>query len=260
MKSTVFTQTLKEQRRGLIGWSIGLGLVPMMYLPSFSSMKEQGSLSNIKQNDVYTAMGMSDFGSAAGYLQSTIFALMGLLLMVIFAVTMAGRTASQEDSGTLDLLLAQPISRTSLLAQRFAALAVQVAVVTTVLAVGVLAGANAGGMDVPAGNILAAVTGLGLLGLAVGALTLLVGAVTGKRAQTLGFAALLVVGGYLANSLGAFIDGAKWMQNLSPFHYAIGDSTLVNGWNAGNLGILAALAAVAIGVALTVFNRRDLAV
>ncbi|MBL1079882.1 ABC transporter permease subunit [Nocardia sp. 2] len=259
MNSSIFTQTLKEQRRGLIGWSVGLAVVPLMYLPSYQSLKEQGSL-NIKQNDMYTAMGMSDFGSAAGYLHSTIFAMMGLLLMVIFAVTMGGRTAAQEDSGTLDLLLAQPISRSALLWQRFAALAVQIGIVTTVLGLSVIAGARAGKIEVPAGNIVAATAGLGLLGLAVGALTLLVGAVTGKRALTLGFAALLVVGGYLANSLGALIDGATWLRKLSPFHYAIGDSPLMNGWNAGNLAVLAVLAAAAAGLALTVFNRRELAV
>ncbi|NEW37205.1 hypothetical protein GV791_32320, partial [Nocardia cyriacigeorgica] len=49
MKRTVFTQTLKEQRRGLIGWSAGLAVVPMLYLPSYESLKEQGSL-DIEQN------------------------------------------------------------------------------------------------------------------------------------------------------------------------------------------------------------------
>ncbi|WP_330179589.1 ABC transporter permease subunit [Nocardia sp. NBC_01503] len=259
MPRTVFTQTLKEQRRALIGWSIGLAIVPMMYLPSYQSLKEQGSL-NIQQNDIYKAMGIGDFASAAGYLHATIFALIGLILMVIFAVTMGTRTAAQEDSGALDLLLAQPISRGSMLRQRFAALAAQIGIVTAVLGASVLAGAAAGKMEIPAGNIAAAVAGLGLLTLAVGALTLLVGAVTGRRAQTLGLAALLVIAGYLANSLGGIIDGATWLQKLSPFHYAIGDSPLTNGWNAGNLAILAALATGAIMLALTVFDRRDLAV
>lgn len=259
MTSSVYTQTLKEQKRALIGWTIGMAIVPLMYLPSYQSLKDQGSL-NIKQSSLYDAMGMGDFASAAGYLHSTIFALMGLLLIVIFAVTMGSRSATQEESGTLDLILAQPISRASLIRQRFAALATQIAIVTSVLGLSVLAGASAGKMDIPAGNILAAVTGLGLLGLAVAALTQLVGAVTGRRAQTLGFAALLVLGGYLANSLAGIVEGASWLKNLSPFYYAVGDSPLVNGWNAGHLAVLGVLAAVAVGLSLTVFDRRDLAV
>lgn len=259
MTTSVYTQTLKEQKRGLIGWTVGMAVVPLMYLPSYQSLKEQGSL-NIKQSSLYDAMGMGDFGTAAGYLHSTIFAMMGLLLIVIFAVTMGTRSATQEESGTLDLLLAQPISRASLIRQRFAALATQIAIVTAALGLSVLAGAKAGKMDIPAGNILAAVLGLGLLGLAVAALTQLVGAVTGRRAQTLGFAALLVLAGYLANSLGGIVDGASWLKNLSPFYYAVGDSPLVNGWNIGHLAILAVLAAAAVALSLTVFERRDLAV
>ncbi|WP_159849810.1 ABC transporter permease subunit [Nocardia sp. CY41] len=259
MTRSVYTQALKEQKRALIGWSIGMAVVPLIYLPSYRSLAEQGSL-NIEQSSIYDAMGMSDFATAAGYLHSTIFALMGLLLTVIFAVTMGARSASQEESGTLDVLLAQPISRTSLIGQRFAALAVQIGVVTGVLGSSVLIGAEAGQLGVPAGNILAAVAGLGLLGLAVGALTQLVGAATGRRAQTLGITVLLVLGGYLANSLGGIIDGASWLTKFSPFYYAIGGSPLVNGWHVGHLLVLTVLAAVAVGLSVIAFDRRDIAV
>ncbi|MEV6325695.1 AAA family ATPase [Nocardia sp. NPDC051787] len=260
MSSHILTevqQTLKEQKRALIGWSVGMAIVPLMYLPSYQSLKEQGSL-NIKQSSVYDAMGMGDFATAAGYLHSTIFAMMGLLRIVIFAVTMGSRSATQEVSGTRDLLLAQPISRTSLIRQRFAALATQIGVVTGVLGLGVLAGAKAGQLDVPAGNILAAIAGARPARTGRGRPD--PAGRRGRRAQTLGLAALLVLGGYLANSLGGIVDGASWLKNFSPFYYAIGDSPLVNGWNAGHLTVLAALAALAVGLSLTVFDRRDLAV
>lgn len=254
MTRSVFTQTLKEQRRGLIGWSIGMAIVPLMYLPSYQSLKEQGSL-DIKQNKMYEAMGLNDFASASGYLNATVFSLMGLLLLLIFAVTFATRSVTQEENGMQDLLLAQPISRIQLLCQRFAALAVQLTIVTAVLTLSVISGANAGNLDVPAGNIVAASAGLGLLALVVGAITLLAGAVTGKRSVTLGVASLAAVGGYLANNL-----GADWLRKLSPFYYANGDSPLVNGWNVVHLGVLVAVAALALALALGAFDRRDLAV
>ncbi|MFI9511186.1 ABC transporter permease subunit [Nocardia sp. NPDC052566] len=260
MKRSVFTQTLKEQRRGVIGWSIGLALVPMIYLPNFPSLKEQGSLDNIKQNKLYDAMGMSDFASATGFLQSMVYSLMGSLLLLIFAVTFAARSAAQEDNGTLDLLLAQPISRIGLLAQRFAALAVQTGIVTGVFTLSVLAGANAGQMNIPAGHIVAGAAGLGLLALGVGAITLMMGAITGKRSLTLGLASLVALAGYLANNLGGMFDGTEWLRKLSPFYYAVGASPLTNGWNAAHLAVLAAVVALALGIALAAFDRRDLAV
>ncbi|WP_330256686.1 ABC transporter permease [Nocardia sp. NBC_00565] len=254
MTRSVFTQTLKEQRRGLISWSIGFVVVPMMYLPSYQSLKEQGSL-DIKQNTMYEAMGVSNFASASGYLNATVYSLMGLLLMLIFAVTFAGRSVAQEENGTLDLLLAQPVDRITLLLQRFAALTVQITVATAVLTSGVLIGADQGGLDVPTGNILAASAGLGLLSLVVGTITLLVGAGTGKRSLTLGSASLVAVAGYLANNLGGDL-----VRKLSPFYWANGGAPLVTGWNGMHLVVLAAVAAAALALALGAFDRRDLAV
>ncbi|MEV5832194.1 ABC transporter permease subunit [Nocardia sp. NPDC052112] len=254
MARSVFTQTLKEQRRGLIGWSIGFAIIPMMYLPSYRSLKEQGSL-DIKQNKMYDAMGVSDFASASGYLNATVYSLMGLLLMLIFAVTFASRSVVQEESGVLDLLLAQPINRTNLLLQRFAASAVQITIATTVLTLSVVAGTDAGGLDVPTGNIVAASAGLGLLALVVGAITLLVGAATGKRSVTLGSASLLAVAGYLANNL-----GGDFVRKLSPFYWANDGAALVHGWNGIHLLMLVIVAAAAVMLALGAFDRRDLAV
>ncbi|MFI9404480.1 ABC transporter permease subunit [Nocardia sp. NPDC052316] len=259
MTRSVFTQTLREQRRGLVGWSIGVAVVPMMYLPSYRSLQEQGSL-DIKQNRMYEAMGLSDFASATGYLNATVFSLMGLLLLVIFAVTFATRSVTQEENGMLDLLLSQPISRTNLLAQRCAALVMQTTVVTAVLTLSVLAGATAGTLNIPAGHILAASAGLGLLAIAIGTITLLIGAVTGKRSLTLGLAALVAVAGYLANNLGGMFDGTEWLRRVSPFYYANGGSPLVNGWNGVHLTVLLALAALALVLALRAFEHRDLAV
>ncbi|WP_433733503.1 ABC transporter permease subunit [Nocardia sp. CA-129566] len=254
MTRSVFTQTLREQRRGLIGWSIGFAIVPMMYLPSYRSLKEQGSL-DIEQNRMYEAMGISDFASASGYLNATVYSLMGLLLMLIFAVTFASRSVAQEENGMLDLLLAQPINRVNLLLQRFAALAVQTAIATTVLTLSVIAGADKGGLDVPTGNILAASAGLGLLALVVGTITLVVGAATGKRSVTLGSASLVAVAGYLANNL-----GGDFVRKLSPFYWANGGMPLVTGWNGLHLAVLVIATAVALALALFALDRRDLAV
>jgi hypothetical protein len=74
-----------------------------------------------------------------------------------------------------------------------AALAVQTAIITTVFTLSVLVGANAGKMHVPASNIVAANVSVGLLGLAVGTITPLLGAVTGKHSITMAVAALVAL-------------------------------------------------------------------
>lgn len=257
MTRSIFTQTLKEQRRGLIGWSIALFAVPMVYVPSYSTFSEQ----NLDvEGGIYDAMGISDMASAAGYLQSTMFTLIGPLLLLIFAITFAARTAAQEESGTLDLLLAQPVSRTKALAQRLAALTVQVAIASAVFGMSIVLGVQAGDLGVPAGNVAAAVAGVGLLALVFGTITLLVGALTGRRGPAIGLAAVVAVASYFANNVAGMSDDTEGLRYASPFHYATGSEPLTSGWDLGYLAVLVAVAIAAAGVALTSFNRRDLAV
>jgi hypothetical protein len=56
---------------------------------------------------IYQALGNDT--TPAGYLQGTLFALLGPLLLVMMAVTTGARAiAGDEEAGTLDLVLAQP--------------------------------------------------------------------------------------------------------------------------------------------------------
>jgi ABC-2 type transport system permease protein len=91
-----------------------------------------------------------------------------------------------EEAGTLDLLLAHPVSRTRLVLERFAALAAAVAWLGLVVWAGTLAAARAPDMGIGAGPITAAT--LGLLGLGFGTVALAAGALSGRRGQVLGSA------------------------------------------------------------------------
>ena len=77
------------------------------------------------------AFHLDDLTSAAGYLQSSVFGLILPLLALFYgAATGARVTAGDEESGTLDLLLAHPVTRTRLILQRFGALAMGIGAAT----------------------------------------------------------------------------------------------------------------------------------
>lgn len=259
MSRSIFTQTVKEQRRGLIGWAIALFAIPMMYVPSYSTFAEQGAL-NIKGGGIYDVMGLSDTASAAGYLNSIMYTLIGPLLLLILAISFGARSAAQEESGALDLILAQPVGRTALIVQRFAALAVQILTATAILGASVLIGVAAGDLGIPTGNVIAATAALGLLALAFGALTQLAGAVTGKRSLAISTAGILAVAGYFANNLGAMSADTEGLRYVSPFYYVTGGSPLTDGWQFAHVAVLVAIPLAATAIALASFNRRDLAV
>ena len=69
-----------------------------------------------------------DYISAAGYLGSELFSFMVPLLLLIAAVGAGARAiAGEEERGTLDLLLANPVSRRRLVLEKLAALAAELA-------------------------------------------------------------------------------------------------------------------------------------
>jgi ABC-2 family transporter protein len=93
---------------------------------------DSGVLSANTDTPLYQALGYDN--SPAGYLQGTLFALLGPLLLVM-AVAAGARAivGDEEEAGTLELLLAHPVSRTRLLTERFGVLAAAVALLGLVV-------------------------------------------------------------------------------------------------------------------------------
>jgi ABC-2 type transport system permease protein len=101
---------------------------------------------------------------------------------------------------------------------------------------------------------------LALFGLCFGALAFAVGGATGRRSLTLGVSAGVAVLAYVANSLIPQIEGMAWVRDLSPFHWYLGGSPLVNGLQASDSLLMAGTAAVLVAIGVWRFDRRDIAV
>lgn len=263
MLRNVFSKTLWDQRIGILGWSLGIAMAAAVYAafyPSIRSPEMAAALENYPQAMI-EAFGLSDMISPAGYLQSTVFGIIGPILLLIFAIsTGAQAVAGDEERGTLDLLLAYPVSRTQVLLQRFAALAVALLLIGATMFVMLIALNRPSELELPVSHLAAMVIQLGLLGLSFGALALMTGALTGRRTLALAVAAGVGVVSYFANTLAPRVEGLAWARRLSPFYYYAGGEPLRYGFQAGDAAILLLLTVALIGAGVVGFNRRDLAV
>ena len=202
--------------------------------------------------------GQLDLTSAGGYLDAELFTFMLPLLLLVYAIGAGSRAiAGEEESGTLDLLLAHPLSRRRLLAEKLGAMAVEVGVIAAVLAAVVVVAAQLVSMDVSVGRIVAGVLAITLLALAHGGVALLVGAATGRRAAAIGVATAVAVAGYLFSGLGDLVGALEGWRSISPFAHAA--SPIRSGLGVGDAVLLAALAVGAPALAWPLFERRDLA-
>jgi ABC-2 type transport system permease protein len=181
----VFTKTLRDQRRPLGWWSLGLVAVIAIYMLPYRAYLDAGVLNINTNSALYQALGYDT--TPAGYLQGTLFALLGPLLLVMMAVTVGARAiAGDEEAGTLDLLLAHPVSRTRLLLERFGALAAAVTWLGLIVWAGTVAAVAAADMGIAAGRVAATSLGLVLLALGFGTVALAISARSGRRGLTLG--------------------------------------------------------------------------
>lgn len=259
----VLTGVLRLQRRALVLWALALAAVTALYAsfyPTMGTTAEMQGLVDSLPEGMITAFGWEDITSPAGYLSSTVYGLIAPALLLVHAVALGARLlAGQEEDGTLELEASAPVGRRRLLAERLAALwlsslALVAAVTATTLALVVVLD-----LDLAAGNVLAASSGLLLLVLAVGTIALAAGAVTGRRGVALGLGAGVAVLAFVADALGPLAD-VPWLRTISPWSWYLAEEPLATGLDLAGLGALAALVAVAAAVGLAAIERRDLMV
>ncbi|MEN3306683.1 MAG: beta-exotoxin transport system permease protein [Micromonosporaceae bacterium] len=258
-----FTKALRDARRGLLGWAVGVGAVALMYAafyPSISKPAFAQALENYPES-LKRAFNLQDITSPAGYLGSYVFGLLVPVLLVVFTVITGSRAiAGDEESGVLDLILAHPVSRTRLLLSRLGALAVEVVLICAVVYLLLVAIAGPAKLaSIGAGHLAAASAQLALFGLVFATLATAVGAATGKRAAAVAVTAVVAVAGYFANNLAPQVAGLHWAQKLSPFYWYTAGQPLRHGLQLGWCALLLGVSALLTAAAVTALARRDLA-
>jgi ABC-2 type transport system permease protein len=261
----VFAKAVTDSRRGWIGWAVAMAAVAAMYAgfwPSIGNNPDMTKALEAYPESLKEALHMQDLTQPANYLGTTVFGLLIPLLLAVFAISAGVKAvAGDEEAGTLDLVLAHPVSRVSLALQRFAAIAAALAVITGLLALAVIGlRGPADFTEVSAGKILAICFQLALFGLFFAALSYAVGAWTGKRTAAIAVGAAVVVFAYLGDSFLPQVDALKWTEPISPFDWYLGGEPLVNGVQLGHAALLLGSALLLVAIGTWRFNRRDVAV
>jgi ABC-2 type transport system permease protein len=203
--------------------------------------------------------GGGDMRTLEGFYQVETFGMMGPLVVMILTISIAqGALAGEESRRTMGLLLANPIGRSRVLAEKTVTMLVMGALVGLSTFAGVTAGALLADKGMDIGNIAATCVLMTLVGYVFGALALALGAATGKAKVAMFGAIGLAVFTHIMNSLGDLNADLGWLQTASPYHYYLGSDPLNNGMAWGDAAVLVALIAVFVGAAFVLFQRRDL--
>lgn len=211
--------TLWQRRWSIVWWGlavIGFILINIVFYPTFKDQAAQldASLSQLPESAKALFAGTSDFTSPVGYLNSQIFFLMLPMLLSILSIGMgASLIAREERDGTIELLLARPVSRNKLLVGKTIAGLGILLIVSLLAWFTIIISARAVDIAVPLRYISVATFGSFVLALCFGSIAFVVTMLSKtSKAAAIGVATLIALGGYIISSLSTTV---KWLKNPS---------------------------------------------
>lgn len=201
--------------------------------------------------------GALDLTSGPGFLQAEVFGLVLPLLLTVAAIGVGARFATDQRSGLLDLVMANPVRRRQVAGERALVLVAVVALLTACAGVVIAALSAPVDLSVGAVELLAALVATAVLASFHGAVALLIASRTGDRTLAITGAAVVFTVGYIVAGLGGIIGWLEPGRQVSPHHLTVGGLPLRDGFEVGVLGIAVATGAL-VWLAVEAFERRDL--
>jgi len=264
---TVFRRFLRDRRRSTLWWLVGVVATVALTVLFYPSVEGQASFDDMTEqmpDAVAELFGLDStfpMSSPEGFLQSQLFATMLPILLVVFGIGIGARAiGGSEEDGTLELLLANPVTRRRLALERYGTLVVlhvvlMAATAVTTFATGVPVGATDG---IPLAWLAAAFVAVLLLGLLHATIAFAVGALTGRRGRAIAVSAAVAVAGYLVEGLAQAADPLQPLQAISPFHWLLERNMLGEGVAWASIVLPLLVTAALLAVAVPAFERRDL--
>lgn len=262
MLKNVLLKTLRDKRKSFLWWGIGVGFLLLYYNLAFLLMKDSlSSFNQLMENEFIKGMmgGIYDMSTPAGWLNTELLPLLGPIVFIVFSVSFASSSLTgEEEEGTLNLLLTNPVSRVEVYLQKFFALMAGIVVLGLYFWVGNIVTTSLANMGLSFLSLAEVSFSLVLLGAVFGSFTLAFGGLTGSRG--IGTAAASAVGiiSYLVNSMAEVVESLEPFRPASVFHYYDGAEVLQNGIDFGDVGIMLAATVVLFAIGMYGFGRRDI--
>jgi ABC-2 type transport system permease protein len=212
--------------------------------------------------DALTAIGGGSVFTLGGTVALSFIHPISIALVAVLAIGHPiAALAGERQRGTLEVLLARPISRRRVYVTGLAATCLFVVAVLAANLCGVIAGATLFDVadELRLDRLILAWANAVLLFATLGALALAVSASFDRVAPALGLILAFVIASYAVELLGAlWPDMAGW-RPWSVFHYFRPAEIMAGEFEPGDLAVLVAVGAASLAYGLWVFPRRDLA-
>ncbi|MHB8312011.1 MAG: ABC transporter permease subunit [Candidatus Dormibacteria bacterium] len=243
-------RSLWQQRAGLIGWLLG----SMMGAALVVSLAHGAGKLLTSTHGFSGYLRAAGTGNPATAVVGSIWLSIAALTVAAYAITQASHWASDDAGGRVEMEIAQPVPRWSVVLERGLALAVASLVISALGAVVVAAVAPSQGVHLGGGRLVIATGLLVLLALSFGALGAL--AIARFPRVTVPLLAAIAVVSFYIPLLAPLFKWPGWTLDISLFH--LYGQPLTSGLYWTGLWIMAAIVVVGLGGAVAAMRVRDL--
>ena len=265
MLRNVFLKTLRDMRGQVLGWGLTIAIpttAMILGFPLIQSTLDVEELFKFLPEPIRKLAGdPSALTGLAGFLKLKLLDSYLPILLCIFAILQgAGAVAGEQERGTIDLLMAQPVKRWRVLLEKFAALAAAIGIVCAMISTGMAAACLITDAEADLGWLILAVFNSMPLVLVFGAIALLGSCVFRRARHAAMLAAVLFIWSFFLTLLIPLAEALRPWGKLSLFHYYTESLPLNQGLQAGPVAVLLVLLLMLVAAALFAFERKELTV
>jgi ABC-2 type transport system permease protein len=261
---TVIRYSLRSSRGAIIGWGIGLAVLAIMMGSLFDMIASSGDLMEAYVEALPEFAELFDFGAMntpIGWLDVEYFSFVPLIIGLFATGVGASLLARDEEGGTLDLILAHPVSRTGLFWGRFLASTLVIIILLLISWASLLLSMTwSENFTIPAFDLLLPFVSLFGILMFFMTLALLFSMLLPARSMASMIAGMLVVASFFITLLSGVVEELERAADFSPLTYLETATAIENGLNLTWFGVFIAIALVLALLSWLLFQRRDVRV
>jgi len=256
----VIEKSLRDQKWQIVGFGIALMVMAALIVYIWPSYRT--TVASIQLPEAVQALLGSDlaYSTAPGFVSAEYFSWMPILLIVYTVIQGTGAIAGEEGSGTIDLLMSQPLTRWEMVVQKTVSVCIGSALIAGFAFLGFLLSVPFVDIEITLKGTALACANMLPIALLYYALSLWFGSILPNRAYAAGGAIALATAGYFFSTIATAVDSLSWLKYASPFYYYGAGLPLVKGIDWAHVSLLLGVAALFVALTVRSFARRDITI
>lgn len=260
---SVFTKALYDRRWFIFGWFVGLAFLAWFIGVFYGSFGQSEALNQQLKSlppELQSLVGNTDsYSTVPGYFGTQIFSQTMTMLSAVLGIMLGTSLATEEEGGTLQTLLAAPISRTKVLMSKWLAAVTALAIVTLGLLPGLVISLWQQSLTLDAWKVSQALLNVWVFCVFFLSLTFAIAAIWGRKAYAIAISSVVAVSGYLLFIMSAGVKSLKPYEKLSVYFYYGTENVLEKGVVWWRFSSLVIVSIVLLTVSAVIFARRNIA-